>query len=54
MRVSKVMSVLYYAALILLLVWFTASYIDVVIDNHLPNPVHYEWNAFLVMKGWVK
>ena len=54
MKALRVMSVLYYAALILLIVWFTASYIDIVVDNHLPNPVHHEWNLFVVGMGWTK
>ena len=48
----KVLKVLYYAVLFLLIVWFAASYIDIVADNISFNPVHHPWNMFLVMKGW--
>ena len=34
---------------VLFLLWFTASWIDIVADNCEPNPVHSEYNLFVLM-----
>lgn len=34
---------------ILFWLWFVASWIDIVADNCEPNPVHSEYNLFVLM-----
>ena len=36
-------------ASVLLMVWLVASWVDVVADNCQPNPVHSQYNAFVVL-----
>jgi hypothetical protein len=48
----KVLKISYCAIMILFIMWFAVSWVDIVADNCSMNPVHYQWNMFLVMKGW--
>lgn len=34
---------------IALFVWFVASWIDIVADNHKANPTHSEWNLITMV-----
>lgn len=46
---SKVVKGIVYTVSILTLVWFIASWADVVADNTEPNPQHSEYNMFVLM-----
>jgi hypothetical protein len=48
----KVLKFAYCAVMILFIMWFAVSWFDIVADNYMTNPVHYQWNMFLVMKEW--
>ena len=48
----KILKISCYVISFLLIAWVAFSYIDIVADNCFPNPVHYEWNLFMLMKGW--
>lgn len=54
MKVLKVLSVAFYAISIMVLVWFFASWVDIVTNNLSPNPFYQEWNAFVVGSEWNK
>lgn len=48
---KKILSVMYYAFIALnlaLILWFVASWFDIIADNTKPNPQHYDWNFFVV------
>lgn len=52
----KVLKISYYAIMtlcVLFLLWFAASWVDIVADNCFPYPVHHQWNLFVLMTGWV-
>lgn len=34
---------------ILFLLWFIASWVDIVADNTAPNPQHGDWNLFVIL-----
>lgn len=50
----KVLKVSYYTIMFLLFAWFVASYIDIIADNCLPNPVHHPLNMFILMSECFK
>ena len=45
----KTITTIIYTISILLCIWFAASWIDIVSDNCNPNPVHSEYNLFVMM-----
>jgi len=34
---------------VLFMLWLVASWVDIVADNTMPNPVHSEYNAFVML-----
>lgn len=34
---------------VLFMLWIAISWVDIVWDNYLPNPVHSEYNAFVML-----
>lgn len=49
MKLGKMISALMYTVSILLVVWFVWSWADVIADNGQPNPIHSEYNLFVMM-----
>jgi hypothetical protein len=49
MKLGKMISALMYTVSILLVVWFVWSWVDVIADNGHPNPIHSEYNLFVMM-----
>lgn len=47
--IGKVVSAVVCAVGILFAVWFVWSWADIVADNCQPNPVHSEYNMFVMM-----
>ena len=47
--IGKVFAGIYLAVAILVAVWGFASWIDIVADNNMPNPVHSEYNLFVLL-----
>ena len=45
---KKIIKSVYYVLMVGLLVWMLASWADIVADNCSPNPVHSEYNFFVV------
>lgn len=39
----------YYAAALLALAWLAISFIDVIANNHTPDPVYLPFNAFALL-----
>lgn len=56
MEMKKFITGLMCALSILFCLWFVASWIDIVADNCEPNPVHSEYNLFVLMveNNWKK
>lgn len=48
-KILKVISNISIVFCVFFLVWVFASWIDIVTDNHLPNPQHSEYNAFTML-----
>lgn len=50
----KVLKVSYYMVsflMIMMILWFLMSFVDVVMNNLNPYPVYQEWNLFTLMTG---
>ena len=47
--IGKVLTTVMCIANILFIVWFAWSWADIVADNCQPNPVHSEYNLFVIM-----
>ena len=47
--IGKVLTTVMCIANILFIVWFAWSWADIVADNCQPNPVHSEYNLFVMM-----
>jgi hypothetical protein len=50
----KVLKVSYYMVsflMIMMILWFTMSFVDVVIHNLNPAPVYQSWNLFTLLTG---
>lgn len=47
--IAKALTTAMSIASILFIVWFVASWVDVIADNTSPNPVHSEYNLFVMM-----
>ena len=45
----KTIATIIYTISVLLCIWFATSWIDIVSDNCNPNPVHSEYNMFVMM-----
>ena len=45
----KFLKVFYYVAMVAVIVWLGASWVDIVADNLSPDPVHHSWNAFVLL-----
>jgi hypothetical protein len=41
--------IVYFILNIMFGAWAIGSYIDIVVDNHTPNPQHSEYNLFVMM-----
>lgn len=50
----KVLQIGLTVASILLILWVGVSYVDIVADNCSGNPVHADWNAFVLLTGGLK
>ena len=48
-KLGKVLTALMCTVSILFSIWFVASWIDIISDNCQPNPVHSEYNLFVMM-----
>jgi hypothetical protein len=47
--IAKALTTVFCIASILFSAWFVLSWIDIVADNCEPNPVHSEYNLFVMM-----
>lgn len=47
----KVLKCTYVVLFVMLFMWFCLSYVDIITDNCMPNPIHHPWNMFLLLKG---
>lgn len=49
---KKMIERVFCVAMVCMMVWFVASWIDIVADNTKPNPYHHDWNAFCLFSDW--
>lgn len=54
MKAKEMFWFMYYMIIIVFVAWLAVSYIDIVIDNTLPNPTHFDWNFFVLLLGGLK
>lgn len=47
----KALKISFYTVMILFLMWFFVSWGDIVADNCFANPVHHQWNLFVLLFG---
>ena len=45
----KVLKISYFAVMVLFMVWFAVSWVDIVADNCSMNAVHHAWNLFTLL-----
>lgn len=45
----KWLSKLWCLVSVLFMLWLVASWVDIIADNTMPNPVHSEYNAFVML-----
>lgn len=45
----KTLYIIFVAAAVLFCVWFVVSWVDIVADNNSGNPVHHEYNLFMMI-----
>lgn len=48
-KFGKAIVNLYLVLCVLFGIWFVASWADIIADNCAPNPVHSEYNLFVMM-----
>ena len=52
MKVLKAFESLVGAIVVLFMVWFVLSWLNIGFNNHVANPVYHPMNLFLISKGW--
>lgn len=50
---KRIIARTYYTAALLALAWLAISFIDVITNNHTPDPVYWNLNAFALLFGGV-
>ena len=48
-KLFKVFWVICYILMVAIAGWVCISYIDIIWDNYLPNPQHFDWNFFVLL-----
>lgn len=46
---KKALKALALFILFVLVVWFVVSFVDIVADNSMPNPIHHPLNLFVLL-----
>lgn len=51
-RVKRIIKEIFSLGILLLFIWFVASYIDITQNNMLPGQEFSSWNIFVVLKNF--
>ena len=48
-KIKNIFNVTMIITFLVLMVWFMASFADIIADNNKPNPTHHKYNAFVLL-----